>query len=71
MYETAVLNKIVNNPSRSGLVTLGRLWNLNTSCPQLGAHGYMGEHSIQHTAGTEDMTAEWTGFLPSMHRMER
>ena len=71
MYETAVLNKIVNNPSWSGLVTLGRLWNLNTSCPQLGAQGYMGEQSIQHTEGTEDMTAEWTGFLPSMHTMER
>ena len=31
----------------------------------------MGKHSIQHTEDTEDMTAEWTGLLPSMHRMER
>lgn len=34
-----------------------------------GAQGHMGEHSIQHTEGT--VAAEWTGLLPSMHRMER
>ena len=39
--------------------------------PSARAQGHMGEHSIQHTEGTEDMAAEWTGLLPSMHRMER
>lgn len=52
-------------------MTLRRLWNLNTLCPQLGAQGHMGEHSIQHTEDTEDMTTEWMVLLPSMHRMER